>query len=99
MGFQSMLDVFAVWAWGDNPNPEVSPEVCLSNLLPIPPVPCIFALAAKAIGLAIIAGAVLNKAPVIINILSNKSVAGMSAAAVYAETIMYANSALYSFLR
>lgn len=99
MGLQSLLSIFSIWAWGDNPNPDVSPDICLANLLPVPPVACIVALAAKAIGLAIIAGAFLNKAPVIANVLSNKSVAGMSPAAIYTETIMYANAALYSFLR
>jgi len=96
---KALIDAGANWAWSNNPNPEVSPEECLEHFFPIPPTACIIAVALKAVGIAIIAGACLNKAPIVMNILKNKSVAGMSTGSVYSETIMYANAASYSLLR
>lgn len=97
---ESTIKVMAEWAWGRaSDESDISAEFCLENFFPVPPVPCIFALAMKALGIAIIIGACLNKAPLILNIVNNKSVAGMTPSAIYGETIMYANSALYSVLR
>jgi len=90
-----IINQFATWAWDGNPSKDITPDLCLQTLSS----PCLLALLIKAIGLAVICGAFLNKAPVIINILSNASVAGMSAGAVYGETIMYSNSAFYSILK
>jgi hypothetical protein len=90
-----VLKLIAQWAWNGNPSPEISPELCLDSWS----LPCLQALMVKSIGIAVICGAFLNKAPVIINILSNASVAGLSSAAVYGEIIMYSNSALYSILK
>lgn len=56
-------------------------------------------LLVKLMGVLIIIGSCLNKAPLFVNILKTKSVAGMSSSAVYSEAIMYANAAFYSFLR
>jgi hypothetical protein len=95
----TLINAFANWAWANNASSEVSPEQCVEHFFPFPPMPCVTTLALKAIGIAIIAGACLNKAPVVRNILVNKSVAGMSTGSVYAETIMYANAACYSLLR
>jgi len=53
----------------------------------------------KLMGLLIIVGSCLNKAPLFRNIVKTKSVAGMSSSAVYSESIMYANAALYSLRR
>ncbi len=53
----------------------------------------------KLLGMLIILGSMLNKAPLFINILKTKSVAGMSSSAVYSECIMYANAAFYSYLQ
>lgn len=53
----------------------------------------------KLLGTLIIVGSCLNKAPLFLNILSTKSVAGMSSQAVYSECIMYANAAFYSYLQ
>ena len=66
----------AEWAWGSDPSPEVSPEICLKMLysFTIPSVPCLSGLITKLIGIAIISGACLNKAPIVYNILSSKSV-------------------------
>ena len=89
------INAIATWAWGG----QEEATFCLENILPIPPMQCLVGLAMKALGILIILGACLNKAPVILNILKNKSVAGMSPSAVYSETIMYGNSAFYSVLK
>lgn len=98
---KSAINFLAEWAWKSDPSSQggVSADFCLENFFPFPPVPCLVALVMKALGIFIIAGACLNKAPVILNILKNKSVGGMSASAAYGETIMYANSAFYSVLQ
>mmetsp|Transcript_10945 Transcript_10945/g.16510 ORF Transcript_10945/g.16510 Transcript_10945/m.16510 type:complete len:256 (-) Transcript_10945:267-1034(-) len=91
----------AEWAWGSDPSPEVSPEICLGMLysFTIPSVPCLSGLITKVIGIAIITGACLNKAPIVFNILSSKSVAGLSSKAAYSETLLFSNAAFYGFLR
>mmetsp|Transcript_4461 Transcript_4461/g.8569 ORF Transcript_4461/g.8569 Transcript_4461/m.8569 type:complete len:227 (-) Transcript_4461:19-699(-) len=53
----------------------------------------------KLLGTLIIVGSCLNKAPLFLNIINTKSVAGMSPQAVYSECIMYANAAFYSYLQ
>jgi mannose-P-dolichol utilization defect protein 1 len=53
----------------------------------------------KLLGTLIIVGSCLNKAPLFLNIIKTKSVAGMSPQAVYSECIMYANAAFYSYLQ
>lgn len=88
----------SVWAWGSNPDDDVSPTVCLESF-PSLSVGCFSSVAVKLIGILIIIGACLNKLPVVVNVLKNKSVAGMSPGAVYAEIIMYSNSAFYGILR
>jgi mannose-P-dolichol utilization defect protein 1 len=97
---KALVNVAAEWAWGiESGENGISAEFCLENFFPFPPIPCIVALAMKGLGIAIIAGACLNKAPLILNIVNNKSVAGMSTSAIYGEIIMYANSAFYSVLK
>lgn len=97
---KAAISVVAEWAWGiETSENGTSAEFCLENFFPFPPVPCIMAVAMKALGIAIIAGACLNKAPLILNIVKNKSVAGMTPSAIYGETIMYSNSAFYSLLK
>lgn len=98
---KSAINVLAEWAWQSDEGNEggISAEFCVDNFFPFPPVPCLVALIMKALGILIIAGACLNKAPVILNIMKNKSVGGMSASAAYGETVMYANSAFYSVLQ
>jgi mannose-P-dolichol utilization defect protein 1 len=56
-------------------------------------------VAMKLLGMLIIVGSMLNKAPLFMNILKTKSVAGMSPPAVYSECLMYANAAFYSYLQ
>lgn len=52
-------------------------------------------LLGKVLGVLIIVGSLLNKAPLFINILKSKSVAGMSSSSIYSEAIMYSNAAFY----
>mmetsp|Transcript_14030 Transcript_14030/g.30479 ORF Transcript_14030/g.30479 Transcript_14030/m.30479 type:complete len:257 (+) Transcript_14030:105-875(+) len=89
---------FAIWAWGGAESDEVSPELCLEGF-PFFTGSCLTTLLIKGIGIAIILGACLNKAPILINVLKTGSVAGLSTNAVYGEVIMYCNSAFYGILR
>ncbi len=98
MAINQIVAVGAQWAWGSSPSDDVSPEICLDSF-PILTRACLTGLMVKGIGIAIILGACMNKAPLVINILKTQSVAGMSSGAMYGETIMYANSAFYSMLR
>jgi mannose-P-dolichol utilization defect protein 1 len=100
---KAAVNTLATWAWGNSSdggdNNVVSAEFCLENFSPIPPLPCIIAVSMKVLGMLIIIGACLNKAPVILNISKNRSVAGIALSAVYSETIMYGNAAFYSVLK
>ena len=89
---KSAVKILATWIWESDINGknDISTEFHFENIFP---------LAMKMLGVYIILSACLNKAPLIINIVSNKSVGGMSVGSVYSETIMYSNSALYSILR
>lgn len=96
---QSLLAHASEWAWGGgNGGPEVTPDICLSSL-PFFTGPCLSSLITKLIGLAIIAGACLNKLPVLLSVRSNQSVAGFATSAIYGEVIMYSNSVNYGVLR
>jgi len=95
----TIVNTLAKWAWESENGSDISADFCVENFFPFPPMPCLIALAMKGLGIAIITGACLNKAPLIINIVNNKSVAGMSSSAVYGETLMYANAAFYSVLK
>jgi len=77
--------------------PKTSAELCLSTL-PLMNGDCWSQLIVKGLGIAIILGACLNKAPIIRNILANQAAAGLSRASIYGETLMYANSAAYGQL-
>lgn len=95
---ETIVNRFAQWAWANNLDPSIiSPEICLQNS--IPSVPCLTTVLSKSIGLAIITGAFLNKAPLVLNILRNQSVAGISIASIYTEVFMYCNAAFYSMLK
>lgn len=88
----------AEWVWSADPSPEVTPESCLSSV-PLLSSQCFSRLLVKAVGIAIILGACLNKAPLFVNVLKSKSVAGLSTAAVYGEVLLYSNAAFYGVLR
>lgn len=87
------IESMAQQIWG-----ETNASTCLAQF-PILPFECIRPLVIKALGVFVIVASCLNKAPLFINILKNKSVAGMSPQAVYSESIMYANAAFYSIRR
>lgn len=92
-----LVNLFAQWAWSDNLDPSVSPELCLQST--IPSTPCLTTVITKCIGVAIITGAFLNKAPIIYNIVRNQSVVGIAIASIYTEVLMYSNAAFYSILK
>jgi hypothetical protein len=56
---------------------DISPEACLSQL-PLLGMPCFSQLLTKALGVAIILGSMLNKVPIMINMLRAQSAAGIS---------------------
>jgi hypothetical protein len=97
-----LLDVplvmsLAAWTWGQNSDDQVSAELCVETL-PFMNGGCWSQLVVKGLGIAIIAGACFNKAPIMINILNSKSTAGLSRTALYGESICTANAAFYGML-
>jgi mannose-P-dolichol utilization defect protein 1 len=87
----------AEWIWGADASDEVSPEICLSQI-PFISSGCFSQLLTKALGMAIIVGSCLNKAPIIINMMKSQSATGISRNSLYGEAIVYANGAFYGFL-
>ncbi len=99
----ALLDIpfvltLATWAWGgESDDPMVGPEVCIESL-PFMNGGCWNRLIAKALGIAIIAGAFLNKVPIMLNIINSKSAEGLSRSSLYGDTVVIANGAFYGFL-
>ena len=93
-----LVVTIADYIWGDDATEEFSPSICLSNV-PFMNQPCWTRLVVKGLGIVIILGAFLNKAPVIANLLNSKSVVGLSKTGVYGDVLMCSNTAIYSFLR
>jgi mannose-P-dolichol utilization defect protein 1 len=96
MNFQFLLRIplvpeLATFIWGGDDD-KLSPEICLSDVFESD---CLVRLAVKAVGVAMITGAFLNKLPIILNIMSSKSTAGLARASVYAEIIVLTHSAVY----
>jgi mannose-P-dolichol utilization defect protein 1 len=103
------ITALATWIWGrgsgnyegdegeEDDNKKFSAEICMSQL-PFLSIPCFSQLISKGLGLAIIAGSCLNKVPIMINMLTSKSAAGISRNSLYGEAIVYANGALYGYL-
>lgn len=87
----------ARWIWGVDEADGVSPKICLESL-PFMNQGCWSGLLVKIVGVAIICGSFLNKAPVIRNILASKSTVGLARFSVYGETVVYANCAFYGIL-
>jgi hypothetical protein len=87
----------AEWIWGADASDDVSPEICLSQI-PFISSGCFSQLLTKALGMAIIVGSCLNKAPIIINMMKSQSATGISRNSLYGEAIVYANGAFYGFL-
>ena len=86
------------WIWGKTPNPDISPEVCLPGLPLDMPTDCWVQVVVKLMGLSMIAGACLNKAPTLLNIVQSRSVAGLPKSSIYGETIIAANATLYGYV-
>ncbi len=86
-----------VWGSGGagNDGSQLSAEHCLSNILDSD---CIVRFAVKILGIGMITGAFLNKAPIIANILAKKSVAGLAKSSIYGEVVVLTNAFLYGFL-
>lgn len=72
---------------------ELSPEYCLEYVWNKPA--CLKSLLVKLLGIAMIGGAFLNKAPVLINVWNKQSVAGLSKVALYSEALVYSNAFFY----
>ena len=87
------------WIWGNTPNPNISPEICLSGLPWNLSADCSMQVLVKAMGLAMILGACGNKFPTLVNIVQSKSVAGLPKKSIYGETIIAANATLYGYLQ
>jgi hypothetical protein len=93
-----VINSIANWAWSSDPSPDVSPQSCLESF-PLLTTPCLSRLIARGIGIGIIAMSCINKAPVISNMLTSNSAAGLSVTASCGEVIMYSNAAFYNYLR
>ena len=67
----------AEWVWGGTAETEfVSPDRCLSQV-PFLHLECFKQLVTKCLGLAIIAGSMLNKVPIMVNMIRAESAAGL----------------------
>lgn len=95
----SFINSFGQWIWGNAPNPEVSPDICLAGLPLQLTKDCWMQVIVKLMGLAMILGACLNKAPTLANIVQSKSVSGLPKSSIYGEIIIAANATLYGFLQ
>ena len=93
-----LVMTFAEWVWCEDEAADVSPELCIASL-PWMNQGCWSRLLVKALGIAIIAGACLNKAPLIYNILQSQSTKGLSGGALYGELLVVANSSMYGILQ
>lgn len=87
------IRLVAEWIWGDE-----EAGTCVESFL-FMPVDCWTGLAAKALGILVILGSFLNKAPVMINLYNAKSVEGLSRGSAYCEAVVVANSASYGYIQ
>jgi mannose-P-dolichol utilization defect protein 1 len=87
----------ANWVWGGEKS-EVAPEFCLNDFNFLFNGACFSGLLVKGIGIAIIAAACLNKAPVMLNIINSKSAAGFTQFSVYSDALVVSNCAFYGLL-
>lgn len=83
----------AEWIWGA----EGGAATCLQEA-PFLGVDCFSQLVTKAFGILIIVASMLNKIPIMRNMQKSQSAAGISRNALYGETLVYANCALYGLL-
>lgn len=85
----------AYMIWGEAE--EVSPESCVASF-PFMALPCWSLAVAKALGVAMILGAFLNKAPVVVNLIDTETTEGLARGSIYGDILMYANGFCYGFL-
>jgi len=79
------------WIWGKD---DGAATKCLTSFSS----PCFSQLVTKLLGVAIIGGSMLNKVPIMVNMMKNRSAAGIARNSLYGELIVYANAAMYSHL-
>uniref|UniRef100_A0A7S4EL19 Solute carrier family 66 member 3 n=2 Tax=Pseudo-nitzschia australis TaxID=44445 RepID=A0A7S4EL19_9STRA len=82
----------AEWIWG-----EEDASTCLSEV-PFISAACFSQLVTKGLGITIIFGSMLNKVPIMVNMIKSQSAAGISRKSLYGEAMVCANSAMYGFL-
>jgi len=87
----------AEWIWGGDKSDDVSAKICLSEMPFLSP-GCSSQLLTKALGTAIILGSCLNKTPIMMNMISNQSAAGISRSSLYGEALVYSCGVFYGFL-
>lgn len=80
------------YIWTDEDDEKLSPEFCLTDVLDQD---CLIRLLVKGLGVAMIAGAFLNKAPILLNIIDKQSVAGLAKSSMYGEIVVLMNAFLY----
>jgi mannose-P-dolichol utilization defect protein 1 len=88
---------FADWVWGSDASEDASPEICLQNLAFLTGA-CLSGLVVKGLGIVIIVGACLNKAPVIMNIINSKSAAGFTLSGIGSDLLVVSNCSFYGIL-
>jgi len=88
------------WIWGNAPNPNISPEICLHAVAQWQMSwDCGMQIVVKAMGISMILGACFNKAPTLLNIVQSKSTTGIPKSSIYGETLIAANATLYGYLQ
>lgn len=92
-----LVTPLANWVWGGEKS-EVAPEFCLQDIHFLTNGACFSRLLVKGVGVAIIAAACLNKAPVMRNIINSKSAAGFTQFSVYSDILVVSNCAFYGLL-
>jgi len=85
----------AIWGGGDSE--DWSAEICL-DLFPFLSSGCLDRVVIKLLGIMVMVGSILVKAPILLNIWKTQSVAGLAKGSTYGEVFMYSNQALYCFL-
>mmetsp|Transcript_14766 Transcript_14766/g.23091 ORF Transcript_14766/g.23091 Transcript_14766/m.23091 type:complete len:260 (-) Transcript_14766:951-1730(-) len=97
VGIQPFMAI-GEWVWSEDPSEDVSPDICLNDV-PFMSSGCFERLIVKGLGVAIILGSFLNMAPMIVNVISSKSVTGLSLGSLYGALLMYCNGAFYGLLQ
>jgi len=84
----------AEWIWGIEGDDATK---CLSEV-PFLGASCFSQLLTKALGVGIIVGSMLNKVPIMVNMINSRTAAGISRNSLYGELMVYTNVAMYSHL-